>query len=45
MSAIWVVGLKASLDEERMKLLAKYTVDAARAIDLRIERQLVGSMG
>ena len=45
MSAIWVVGLKASLDEERMKLLAKYTVDAARAIDLRIERQLVGPMG
>ena len=45
MSAIWVVGLKASLDEERMKLLTKYTVDAARAIDLRIERQLVGSMG
>jgi DNA-binding IclR family transcriptional regulator len=44
MSAIWVVGLKASLDEERMKLLTKYTVDAARAIDLRIERQLVGSM-
>jgi len=27
-----------------MKLLTKYTVDAARAIDLRVERQLVGSM-
>jgi IclR family KDG regulon transcriptional repressor len=45
LSAIWVVGLKASLDEERMKLLAEYTVDAARAIDLRIERQRVGAMG
>ena len=44
MSAIWVVGLKASLDEERMKLLTQYTVDAARAIDLRIERQLLGPM-
>lgn len=44
LSSIWVVGLKASLDEERMKLLAQYTVDAARAIDLRIERQLLGSV-
>jgi DNA-binding IclR family transcriptional regulator len=44
-SAIWVVGLKASLDEERMKLLTQYAVDAARAIDLRIERQRVGPMG
>lgn len=42
LSAIWVVGLKASLDEQRMKLLTQYTVDAARAIDLRIERQLLG---
>ena len=45
LSAIWVVGLKASLDEERMKLLTQYAVDAARAIDLRIERQRVGPMG
>jgi IclR family transcriptional regulator, KDG regulon repressor len=44
-SAIWVVGLKASLDEERMKRLTQYAVDAARAIDLRIERQRVGPMG
>jgi IclR family KDG regulon transcriptional repressor len=44
LSAIWVVGLKASLDEERVKLLTKYTVDAAQAIDLRIERQRVGPM-
>jgi DNA-binding IclR family transcriptional regulator len=42
MSAIWVVGLKASLDEERMKLLIQHAVDAARAIDTRIERQRVG---
>jgi len=45
LSAIWVVGLKASLDEERMKLLTQHAVDAARAIDLRIERQRVGPMG
>jgi IclR family KDG regulon transcriptional repressor len=45
MSAIWVVGLKASLDEEKMKLVTRYAVDAARAIDLRIERQRVGPMG
>ncbi|MBP1742004.1 MAG: transcriptional regulator, IclR family, partial [Deltaproteobacteria bacterium] len=45
MSAIWVVGLKASLDEERMKLLTQHAVDAARAIDHRIERQRIGSVG
>jgi DNA-binding IclR family transcriptional regulator len=45
LSAIWVVGLKASLDEERVKVLTKHTVDAARAIDLRIEQQIVGPMG
>lgn len=45
MSAIWVVGLKASIDEERMKLLTQYAVDAARAIDVRIERQRVGPTG
>lgn len=45
LSAIWVVGFKASLDEERMNLLTQYTVDAARAIDLRIERQRVRSTG
>lgn len=45
LSAIWVVGLKASLDEEKMKLLTRYAVDAARAIDQRIERQRVGAAG
>ena len=45
LSAIWVVGLKASLDEERVKLLAQFTVEAARSIDLRIERRRVGSIG
>jgi len=45
LSAIWVVGLKASLDEERMKLLTQYAVDAARAIDLRIERERLGPSG
>jgi hypothetical protein len=45
LSAIWVVGFKASLDEEKMKLITRYAVDAARAIDLRIERQRVGPMG
>ncbi len=45
LSAIWVVGLKASLDEERMKLFTQYTMDAARAIDLRIERQRVRPTG
>jgi DNA-binding IclR family transcriptional regulator len=42
LSAIWIVGLKASLDEERMKLLTQYAVDAARAIDNRIQRQRIG---
>ena len=45
LSAIWVVGLKASLDGERMKLLTQYAVDAARAIDLRIERERLGPSG
>jgi DNA-binding IclR family transcriptional regulator len=45
MSAIWVVGLKASLDEERMNAFTRYAVEAARAIDLRIERQRIGPMG
>jgi hypothetical protein len=40
-----VVGLKASLDEDRMKQVTQYAVDAARAIDLRIERQRVGATG
>lgn len=44
-AAIWVVGLKASLDEEKMKLLTRHAVDAARAIDRRIERQRVGPPG
>ena len=45
MSAIWVVGLKASLDEDRMKQVTQYAVDAARGIDLRIERERVGARG
>jgi DNA-binding IclR family transcriptional regulator len=45
LSAIWVVGLKASLDEQRMKFLTHYAVQAARAIDHRIERQRIGPSG
>lgn len=45
LSAVWVVGLKASLDEERMKLVTQYALEASRAIDLRIERKRVGPRG
>jgi IclR family KDG regulon transcriptional repressor len=37
MSAIWVVGFKASLDGEKMKALMEYTRDAAVAIREKIE--------
>ena len=40
-SAIWVVGFKASLDEERMKTLVEGTRDAGRAIRKKIETQAV----
>jgi DNA-binding IclR family transcriptional regulator len=36
-SAIWVVGFKASLDEEKMKTLVERTRDAGRAIREKIE--------
>jgi DNA-binding IclR family transcriptional regulator len=38
-SAIWVVGFKASLDEEKMKTLVEGTRDAGRAIRKKIETQ------
>jgi IclR family KDG regulon transcriptional repressor len=37
LSAIWVVGFKASLDEEKMKALTKYTREAAMTIKEKIE--------
>jgi DNA-binding IclR family transcriptional regulator len=37
MSAIWVVGFKASLDDERMKALAEHTRESAEAIRGKIE--------
>jgi IclR family KDG regulon transcriptional repressor len=43
MSAIWVVGFKASLDDARMKALAVFTTEAAEAIRQKIERQPVTS--
>ena len=39
MSAIWVVGFKASLDEKKMKALIKATKKAAEAIRRRIQEQ------
>lgn len=39
MSAIWAVGFKASLDEDRMKALAVFTKEAAEAIRRKIDRQ------
>ena len=41
-SAIWVVGFKASLDEERMQTLITETQKAARKISQRIQEQLLG---
>lgn len=39
MSAIWVVGFKAGLDEEHIKTLTTFTKQAAEAIRHRLERQ------
>jgi IclR family transcriptional regulator, KDG regulon repressor len=39
MSAIWAVGFKANLDEDRMKALAAFTKEAAEAIRRKVERQ------
>jgi DNA-binding IclR family transcriptional regulator len=41
MSAIWVVGFKASLDEKKMKALINETKKAAEAIRRRIQEQPV----
>ena len=40
-SAIWTVGFKASLDEEKMSALAERTRDAGRAIRQKIEAHSV----
>jgi len=39
MSAIWAVGFKASLDEDKMKALTTFTMEAADAIRRKVERQ------
>ena len=39
MSAIWVVGFKASLSEKKMKAVIKVTKEAAEAIRSRIQEQ------
>jgi len=39
MSAIWVVGFKASLDEKKMKAVIKATKEAKVAIESRIQEQ------
>jgi IclR family KDG regulon transcriptional repressor len=39
-SAIWVVGLKAGLDEKKMKVITRATQKAAQAISRRIQNQL-----
>ncbi|MFH1124567.1 MAG: IclR family transcriptional regulator, partial [Pseudomonadota bacterium] len=39
MSAIWAVGFKASLDDDKMKALAEDTKEAANSINQRIEAQ------
>jgi len=36
-SAIWAVGFKASLDEKKMEAFAKYTKEAAEAINRKIQ--------
>jgi DNA-binding IclR family transcriptional regulator len=41
-SAIWAVGFKASLDDEKLKNLAVQTHKAAGAVSRRITEQLVG---
>ena len=42
-SAIWAVGFKASLDENKMNELAVETHKAAKTISVRIQQQLTGS--
>ncbi len=42
-SAIWAVGFKTSLDDSRMKALAKDTLKAAKSISCRIQQQLIGT--
>jgi DNA-binding IclR family transcriptional regulator len=39
MSAIWAVGFKASLNEDKMKALAIFTREAAEAIRRKIDGQ------
>jgi DNA-binding IclR family transcriptional regulator len=39
MSAIWVVGFKASLDEKKMRAIIKVTKEATVAIESRIQEQ------
>ena len=39
MTAIWVVGFKASLDEKKIKTIIKVTKEAAEAIRSRIQEQ------
>ena len=41
-SAIWAVGFKANLDEERMQILTGETHKAAKTISRRIQEQLLG---
>ena len=42
-SAIWAVGFKTSLDDERMQALAEDTCQAAKTISRRIQEQLMGN--
>ncbi|MDH3882549.1 MAG: IclR family transcriptional regulator [Desulfobacteraceae bacterium] len=42
-SAIWTVGFKASLDENKMKTLTVQTQKAARTISQRIQKQLLNN--
>ena len=42
-SAIWAVGIKASLDENKRKLITVETRKAAKTISRRIQEQLMGS--
>jgi IclR family KDG regulon transcriptional repressor len=44
MSAIWAVGFKASLDEDKMKALTIFTKEAAETIRRRIDRQPLPSV-
>jgi len=38
-SAVWVVGFKASIDEDKLKALAKETKDTAKLISRWIDQQ------